>query len=272
MPTPDDIWAALQFTFDRLTELGGWLVMQFGTALPVLLGGAGGVLLVWWLDGRRQRRREQQSLIGAIELVGVELSSNVTQAHMWAEIPNQPKDYAAPGAPPIEMKSVQWESNANELARALPRNLVALLSVAHYQTEMFSRNIRAAQQRGNLVENDIRMAAQVRDFLHAVQLKLQAYEREQLGVAFSVEPPMSTDALDSPWESRVSTYKNETPIHVSRAAWQQGKVACPSCGALIDPIRDLHDYVYEVGAVQPREALVQHERCGVRLRFVLTSG
>jgi hypothetical protein len=261
---------AIQNLLNRAAEFVTWLTAQLGSALPVLLGGAGGVLVVWWLDGRRLRRRERQSLIGAIELVGTEISSNVTQAHMWAEIPNQPLDYTAPGAPPIQMKSVMWEANANELARMLPRDLVGMLSVAHYNTEMFSLNVQAAQRRGEVTEGDIRMAAHTRNLCHAVLLKLQEYEREHLGVAFSTAPPTSTDAMDSPWGSRVDSFKNESPIQVTRAAWQQGKVPCRDCGKRLDPVRDLHDFVYEPGAVQPREALVQHERCGARLRLVYT--
>ena len=63
-----------------------WLasaLARLGDAAPVLAGGAGGAILVWWLDGRRVARRERRQVIGAAELIGLELAANVSSLEIW---------------------------------------------------------------------------------------------------------------------------------------------------------------------------------------------
>ncbi len=168
---------------------------------PVLLGGAGGVLLVWWLDGIRTRRRERHSLVGATDLVAMELGANITQAHIWGVIATQPRDCPNPGAPPIEMLSRAWVANQNELARALPRELVGHIEIAYQNSRLFGYNIEAARKRQHLTEGDIAMASHARDLMQTVLRELQAFQRTRLDVKFMIEPQGPTETGDSPWSS-----------------------------------------------------------------------
>lgn len=159
----------------------------------ILLGGAGGVLLVWWLDGKRVSARERRSLIGALELVSMELSANVAYADMW--VAQGDPDRARPDVGPIELKSWSWQTNANELARALPRDIVGQLVAGYELTRWLMHNASVAKQRGSLVEEDIKLARRVRDMQQASLRQLQNVVRD-LGVDFTIEPV-------APWEARL---------------------------------------------------------------------
>lgn len=49
---------------------------------------------------------------------------------------------------------------------------------------------------------------------------------------------------------------------VSRLLWAHGEASCPSCGLPLDPIKDLDQYLHQLGSSIPTGALVTHRRCG----------
>jgi hypothetical protein len=167
--TGPDVVAFLQFVAQRV-----------GDALPVLLGGAGGALLIWWLDGRRVAGREKRELVGALELVTLELGANIAQAEYW--LPPL-KDIRV-----IELRWEAWSAHQTTLARSLPRNLVGQVGVGYELARALMHNVEVARGRGRLVEHDVNLARRTHDWQQANLRELQKFMQSKLKVRFTLEP------------------------------------------------------------------------------------
>lgn len=183
-----------------------WAAGRLGDALPVLLGGAGGVLLVWWLDGRRTSRRDQRRLIGAIELVTLELAANVANADEWGRIGESGRKVLADGPFPIQLRSEAWTQLAPELAHQLPRDLIGRLGAAYLVMGRLEHNAAVAKQRGHIDTETVAIARRARGMLQASLRELQAYEQSKLGVRYTSEPR-------APWELEDAAGGAESQVH-----------------------------------------------------------
>jgi hypothetical protein len=172
--TGPDLLALLQFIAQRV-----------GDALPVLLGGAGGALLIWWLDGRRIAGRERRELIGALELVGLELAGNSAQAEYWMRPPAEQglKEFRL-----IELRWEAWASHQTTLARNVPRDLVGQIGVGYELARALMHNVGVARSRGRLIDHDMALARRTHDWQAANLRELQKFMRTKLKVAFTLEP------------------------------------------------------------------------------------
>ncbi|HEV8536014.1 MAG TPA: hypothetical protein VGR87_09915 [Candidatus Limnocylindria bacterium] len=148
----------------------------------VLLGGAGGAFLVWWLDGRRVAARERRELIGALELVSLELSGNVAMADAWARPTTS--EFA-----PIELRGEAWSAHQTTLARSLPRDIIGHLGAGYGLARMLMNNVEVARRKGqNAGANDIALATRTRDYQNANLREVQTFMRTKLGIRFTIEP------------------------------------------------------------------------------------
>lgn len=169
-----------------------WVAGRLGDALPVLLGGAGGVVLVWCLDGRRTADRERRRLIGAIELVTLELAANVANADEWGRIGESGRKVVE-GPFPLQLRSDAWTQLAPDLAYQLPRDLIGRLGAAYLVMGRLAHNAGVAKQRDRIDPETIAIARRARGMLQASLRELQDYEQRELGVRYTIEPR-------APWE------------------------------------------------------------------------
>ncbi|MGH2491523.1 MAG: hypothetical protein ACRDF9_08435 [Candidatus Limnocylindria bacterium] len=181
--TGSDVVAFLQFIAQRV-----------GDALPVLLGGAGGALLIWWLDGRRIAGRERRELIGALELVGLELAGNSAQADYWVR---PLKEQGLTEFRLIQLRWEAWSAHQTTLARGVPRDLVGQVGVGYELARALMHNVGVAQTRGRLVDHDMALARRTRDWQQANLRELQKFMRTKLKIRFTVEPAEPADASPS---------------------------------------------------------------------------
>jgi hypothetical protein len=148
---------------------------------------------VWWLDGRRIGWRERRELIGAIELVCLELAANGVHAHEWAKL----LEGATPGTSitRIELRWEAWVANQRVLAAGLPRGIIGRLGVSYNLARMLMYNAAVAEKKGQIGRNDMAIARRVRDHTQASLRELQGALRD-FGVHFEIEP-IGSDELDA---------------------------------------------------------------------------
>ncbi|MDQ2913628.1 MAG: DUF5677 domain-containing protein [Chloroflexota bacterium] len=180
--------AARAMTWADLIALAQFVAGRIGDALPVLLGGAGGAFLVWWLDGRRVAGRERRDLVGALELVCLEIAGNIAMTELWLN-PIRP----ANGFAPIELRWDAWTNHQTTLARNLPRDLVGQVGVGYELARTLMHNVEVARRRGSLVDADLSLARRVRNWQQANLQGLQQFLRERLGIRFTREPVATAD-------------------------------------------------------------------------------
>ena len=185
---------------------------QFISAILVLLGGVGGVLLVWWLDGRRVAHRDRRELIGATDLVCIELSANVASLELWLA--------NAGRVPPLELRWEAWTANQRDIAVGMPRDVTARLAAGYYLVDypyldrvarldpspdrwrrlaagrppavyFFYRQspepMVTWRERGTITTDAVKLATRVQNAQQANLRELQAQLRAR-GVPFPIEP------------------------------------------------------------------------------------
>ena len=152
---------------------------QFISAILVLLGGVGGVLLVWWLDGRRVAHRDRRELIGATDLVCIELSANVASLELWLA--------NAGRVPPLELRWEAWTANQRDIAVGMPRDVTARLAAGYYLVRMLMHNMVTWRERGTITTDAVKLATRVQNAQQANLRELQAQLRAR-GVPFPIEP------------------------------------------------------------------------------------
>lgn len=153
---------------------------QVVSGVLVLLGGVLGAFFIWLLDGRRIAGRERSELIGALELVSLELSANIAQAEYW--LPPL-KDVRV-----IELRWEAWSAHQTTIARSLPRDLVGQIGVGYELARALMHNAGVAHGRGHLVEHDVNLARRTREYQAANLREVQRFMRTKLKVPFTQEP------------------------------------------------------------------------------------